>query len=452
MSQSFRIRKGADIRLKGESDLKLAQTPNIDVFAVKPPDFHGLVPKMVVKAGEMVKAGTTLFIDKYDARIKYASPVSGEVAEVVRGEKRRILEVRIKSDGQNQFESFTTVNPQTATREQVLTALLDAGIWPFIKQRPFSTVADPADQPKSIHVSCFDSNPLGPDLDFAMKDMMDEFAMGLEALKKLADGKPVNLGVREGSTAFSSFSGVNSISFSGPHPAGNVGVQIHKIDPINKGEVVWYVNPQDVANIGRLFSAGKVDLKKVIAVGGSHIKQPQYYAVPMGANLGAILKDQLSGDNDRVISGSVLSGTKIVADGYLGWGDQQITAIPEGDEPQFVLTNGWLGLGFDKFSLSRTFPTWLLPKSKKWDLNTNTNGEERAFVMTGQYEKVFPFDIYPVHLIKAIIVNDIDAMENLGIYEVAPEDFALCEYGCTSKIAVQSLVRQGLDTIKEECA
>lgn len=452
MSQSFRIRKGADIRLKGESSLKLAQTPNIDVFAVKPTDFHGLVPKMMVKTGEMVKAGTVLFTDKYDAKIKYASPVSGEIIDVVRGEKRRILEVRIKSDGKNESESFTTVNPQTASRDQVLTVLLDAGIWPFIKQRPFSTVANPNESPKSIHVSCFDSNPLAPDLDFAMKDVMDDFAMGLEVLKKLADGKPVNLGVRTGTTAFSGMGGVNTYSFSGPHPAGNVGVQIHHVDPINKGELVWYVNPQDVANIGRLFSTGKVDLKKTIAVGGSHIKEPQYYTVPMGANIAPILKDQLLGDNDRVISGNVLSGTKVEPDGFLGWDDSQITAIPEGNEAQFVLTNGWLGLGFDKFSLSRTFPTWILPKSKKWDLNTNTNGEERAFVMTGQYEKVFPFDIYPVHLLKAIIVNDIDAMENLGIYEVAPEDFALCEYGCTSKIAVQDLVRQGLDIIKEECA
>ncbi|MCB0761594.1 MAG: Na(+)-translocating NADH-quinone reductase subunit A [Flavobacteriales bacterium] len=450
MSQSFKIRKGVDIRLQGEAGKNINPTPSISEFAVKPPDFHGLTPKMLVKIGERVKAGSSLFIDKYNAKIKFASPVSGEVTDIVRGAKRRILEVRIKADSTQEYESFSSINPQTATREEVIEALLNAGMWPFVRQRPFSIVANPEDQPKSIHVSCFDSAPLATDIEFALKDEMDNFAVGIEALKKLANGKNVNLGVRAGSSAFNTIQGVNIAAFSGPHPAGNVGVQIHKIDPINKGESVWYVDAQDVANIGRMFSTGKVMLRKTIALAGSEMSNTGYCQITMGAHVASLVGSLPEGT--RLISGDVLTGTQIEANGYLGWYENMLTAIPEGTEPQFMLTKGWLGPGLDKFSVSRAFPTWLMPKSKKWNLNTNQNGEERAFVVTGQYEKVFPFDIYPVHLLKAIIVNDIDAMEKLGIYEVAPEDFALCEYACTSKIPVQSIVRKGLDVIKEECA
>lgn len=344
MSQSFKIRKGADIRLTGESAKNVAPTPSIDVFAVKPPDFHGLTPKMLVKVGENVKAGSTLFIDKYNAKIKFASPVSGEVTEIVRGAKRRILEVRVKADAQQQYESFSSVNPQTASREEVLEALLSAGLWPLVQQRPFSIVANPEDSPKAIHVSCFDSSPLAADVEFALKDEMDNFSAGIEALKKLANGKAVHLGVKAGSSAFSQISGVSTSSFSGPHPAGNVGVQIHKIDPINKGDVVWYVNPQDVANIGRFFSTGKVDLKKTIAIAGSEVKNPVYHTITMGASVKSIVADQVS-EGARVISGDVLSGTKIERDGFVGWFDSLVSAIPEGNDPQFLLTKGWMGPG-----------------------------------------------------------------------------------------------------------
>lgn len=449
MSRTYRISKGVDIRLQGESQKSRQELSSADVYAIKPTDFHGLVPKLLVKEGHQVKAGTALFEDKYNSALKFVSPVSGEIAEVVRGAKRRILEVRILPDGGNAYEDFSPVS-DSVNREELIQAMLDRGLWPFVMERPFSTVANPLATPKSIFVSGFDSAPLAPDPDFVMEGLESDFTNGMKALVKLANGKPVHLNIKEGSRFYKAQDGVTINTFKGPHPAGNVGVQIHKIDPINKGEIVWYVNPQDVANIGRVLSTGKVDLKRTFAVTGANASEQKYYNATIGTTVKPVTGS--TEDNSRYISGNVLTGSTIVADGFLGFYDSQVTIIPEGNEHQFVATTGWMGPGFDKFSLSRAFPTWILPKSKKWNLNTNTNGEERAYVVSGQYEKVFPFDILPVHLVKSIIVNDIDAMEKLGIYEVAPEDFALCEYGCTSKINVQEIVRDGLDLVKRECA
>ena len=449
MSQTYRIRKGVDIRLEGEAQKSLQNLGRSDVFAIKPPDFHGVTPKMVVKQGEAVKAGQAIFIDKYNDKVQFVSPVSGTLAEVVRGAKRRILEVRINADASDTYQEFGALNLDSASREDVLSAMLDNGLWPFVKQRPFDIVADYTEKPKAIFVSGFDSAPLAPDADFVMQGMEEDFAQGMKALVKLADGKPVHLSKAEGSSFYGSYNGVTVNTFKGPHPAGNVGVQIHKISPVNKGEVVWTVNPQDVANIGRSLASGKCQFVRTFALTGARAENAQYYRGTLGSSVKALTGS--AGVDVRVISGNVLTGEKIANDGFLGFYEQQVTMIGEGHEPQFFLTKGWLGPGFNKFSMSRTFPTWLMPKSKKWDLNTSLNGEERAFVMTGQYEKVFPFDIYPVQLIKSVIVNDIDSMEKLGIYEVAPEDFALCEYVCTSKIDVQDIIREGLDTIKREC-
>jgi Na+-transporting NADH:ubiquinone oxidoreductase subunit A len=449
MSRTYRISKGVNIRLQGESQKSRQELSSADVYAIKPPDFHGLVPKLSVKEGHQVKAGTVIFEDKYNNKVKFVSPVSGEIAEIVRGAKRRILEVRILPDGANSSEEISPVSDSTS-REELIQTMLDYGLWAFVIERPFSVIANPEAAPKAIFVSGFDSSPLAPDADYVMEGLENDFTAGMKALVKLADGKPVHLNAQEGSKFFKAQDGVTLNTFKGPHPAGNVGVQIHKIDPINKGEIVWHVNPQDVANIGRCLSTGKVDLRRTFAVTGANAADAKYYTATIGTTVKSATN--ATDENSRIISGNVLTGEKIAADGFLGYYDSQVTIIPEGNEHQFVATTGWMGPGLDKFSLSRTFPTWLLPKSKNWNLNTNTNGEERAYVMSGQYEKVFPFDILPVHLVKSIIVNDIDAMEKLGIYEVAPEDFALCEYGCTSKINVQALVRDGLDLIKRECA
>ncbi len=448
MSKSIRIRKGLDIRLAGEAEKVLVQTDPAKVVAIKPTDFHGLVPKVLVKPGDQVKAGTALFADKYNDRILFTSPVSGEVVDVVRGEKRKVLEVRVLADSQQQCEDFGAGDASGMNRETVIQKLLASGVWAALRQRPFDVVADPAQTPKHIFISCFDTNPLAPDQDFVVRNQGEDLQAGLDALAKLTSGK-VNLVVGGNTKAreFLDAKGVVRHTVSGPHPAGNVGVQIHHISPINKGEVVWTCGVQDVLMIGRLFRTGKLDASRVVAVTGSEAKQPKYYRSIIGAPVKDIIG--VPGEGVRIISGNVLTGDRVGAEGTLGYYHTQLTLIPEGDEPKFFITEGWASPGFDKFSASRSFPAWLMP-GKKFVMDSSQNGEERAFVMSGQYEQVFPFDIYPVHLLKSILANDIEQMEKLGLYEVAPEDFALCEFVCTSKINSQSIVRQGLDALKKE--
>jgi Na+-transporting NADH:ubiquinone oxidoreductase subunit A len=453
MSKSIKLRKGLDIRLLGEAKTVKTQIPLPKTVAVKPSDFHSMTPKMVVKEGESVKAGSILFHNKYEESVKYASPVSGTVKAIVRGAKRRIMEVLIESDGQQTFETGSAMNVADMSAEQVKETLLASGLWPFINQRPIDVVADPNNEPKAIFVSAFSSAPLAPDYNFLLEGKGDEFQIGLDALAKLTAGK-VHLTLSSNgspSDVFKNAKGVQINTISSKHPGGNVGTQIHHIDPINKGEFVWTVNAQDVAIIGKYFLTGNYDTTKVIALTGSEIKEPQYFEIIGGANVSDLLADKIATDNVRVISGNVLTGDKIEQDGYLGFYHNEVTVIPEGDRMKFVATEGWMAPGFKRFSNSRTFPTWILPKSKKFRLDTNTNGEERAFVVTGELERVFPFDILPMQLVKAAITDDIDGMENLGIYEVAPEDFALCEYVCTSKIDIQDKIRQGLDLIASEC-
>lgn len=452
MSKTVKLRKGLDIRLVGEANKVKSELVLPKTVSVKPTDFHGLVPKMVVKEGEAVKAGTILFYDKYNEPVKCASPISGKVSAIIRGEKRRIMEVVIEADSEIQYEEQAPKEVASLSSEEVKEAILNAGLWVAIKQRPLDVVANPANEPKAIFISAFDSSPLAPDFDYVLHGKSKEFQAGLDAMAKLTSGK-VHLNINgkaPADDAFKSAKGVQINTFHGKHPVGNVGTQIHHIDPVNKGEFVWTINPQDVMIIGRYFLTGKYDARKTIAVTGSEYKDPHYFEVIAGTNVSHLIDGQLLTDNVRVISGNVLTGDKIEKDGHLGYYHHQITVIPEGNDLKFVLTEGWLSPGFDKFSNSRLFPTFLTG-NKKFRLDTNTNGEERAFVVTGELEKVFPFDILPMHLVKAAITDDIDGMENLGIYEVAPEDFALCEYVCTTKIDIQDKIRKGLDLIAEEC-
>ena len=448
MSKSIRIRKGLDIRLKGDAEHVLVQTDPAKVVAIKPTDFHGLVPKVLVKPGDKVLAGSPLFADKYNERVRFTSPVSGEVADVVRGEKRKVLEVRVLADPQLRHENFGAADPAKLDRVAVLEKLLASGVFAFIRQRPFDVVANPEQQPKAIFVSAFDSAPLAPDLDFVVRNQGDDLQAGFDALARLTSGK-VHVGVSPNTAAPEVLKARNVVhhTFQGPHPAGNVGVQIHHVSPINKGEIVWTVALQDVLLIGRLFRTGHYDATRMVAVTGSEAKTPKYYRTVMGAPM----KDLVGTvpPSVRIISGNPLTGERVRNEDFLGAYHTQVALLPEGDAPKFFITDGWASPGFEIFSANRSFPTWLMP-GKKYRMDTNQNGEERAFVMSGQYEEVFPFDIYPVHLLKAILANDIEQMENLGLYEVAPEDFALCEFVCTSKINSQSIVREGLDALKKE--
>lgn len=446
MSKTVKIRRGADIKLQGVAEKSSVEAPFPSTFAIKPPDFHGLVPKLLLKEGADVKAGTPIFYDKSNERIKFVSPVSGEVAEVVRGAKRRILEVRILADKEQRVVDGSPVDIAGTDRARLIETLLDAGFWPFIKQRPYDIIADPTDQPKAIFISGFDSSPLGVDYHYLLEGREQEFQAGIEAMTKLTNGK-VHLGLRPGDTGFmSKAKGVQVNYFKGPHPAGNVGIQIHHIDPVSKGDKVWTLSPVAVAMIGRYLRTGKHDFSKRVALVGSEVNKPQYVNTWLGATIASITEGRLSDSDHRIISGNVLSGTQVNKEGYLGFYDQMVTVIPEGREPQFM---GWLAPNFHKFSLSHAYFSWLMP-NKRYKLNTNSNGEDRAFVMSGQYEDVLPMDIYPVHLIKSIMTNDIEKMEALGIYEVAPEDLALCEFACTSKMDVQKIIRQGIDTAIEE--
>ena len=445
------VKKGLDIKMKGVPNKIIAEGNLSKYFAIKPSDFSNLTPKLLVKEGDLVKCGSPVFCDKYNDVVIFVSPASGVVDQIIRGEKRRILAVTITSDGK-----FTQLNSKPKDfsklgREELKKDLLKSGLWPFLRMRPIDIIARPEDNPKSIFISSFDTNPLSPDYDFIMHNKSAEFSAGLEILSLLTDGV-VNLQIRKSSDeVFSKAKNVQTNFVKGPHPAGNVGVQMHKIDPINKGEVVWYINPQDVMILGRYSLTGAYDANKVISIGGENIDSPKYVKTISGSSIESILDDSIIKDNSRIISGNPLTGQKVEKDSFLGFYHHQLSILPEGDDYKFFLSEGWLSLGFNRFSASKSYPTWLLPKSKTYQFDTNLNGEERSFVVSGQYEKVFPFDIYPVQLIKSIITNDIEKMEYLGIYEVSPEDFALCEFVCTSKINVQSIVREGLDLVYKEC-
>ena len=446
MSKTVKIRKGANINLKGSAEKKTTEAALSETFAIKPTDFHGMVPKMLVKVGDEVTAGTPLFYDKSNDRIKFVSPVSGEVAEIVRGAKRRILEVRVLADKTQKLIEGSPIDISGMEAAQVCDVLMDGGLWPFIKRRPYDIIANPTEAPKSIFVSGFDSAPLGADIAYLLDGRETDFQNGINALAKMTAGKVHVNALVSDSSFISKTKNAQVNTFSGPHPAGTVGVQIHHIDPIAKGDVVWTVDPQAVAMIGRYLNTGKADFSKTIALVGSEVNDPQYLKVISGTNMKPILGGRIADGDTRIICGNVLSGLQVSADGYLGFFNNVVSVIPEGRDSQFI---GWIAPNFHKFSLSHSYFSWLMP-GKKYNLNTNTNGEGRAFVMSGQYEDVLPMDVYPVHLLKAIMTNDLDKMEGLGIYEVAPEDLALCEFACTSKTDVQSWVRKGLDMAMEE--
>jgi Na+-transporting NADH:ubiquinone oxidoreductase subunit A len=446
MSEVIKLRKGLDIRLKGSAETVLETLPVPATVALKPTDFPGLTPKLSVKPGYEVKAGDALFYDKYHPDVVYTAPFGGKIASINRGERRRILEVVIETDNGAGSVEFKKANPGSLSADEVKEQLLKSGLWPFIKRRPYGIVASPQEKPKAIFISTFDTAPLAPDYNFIVEGQLGTFQTGINALAKLTDGK-VFLGVNEKSV-FTNIKNAEIKQFSGPHPAGNVGIQIHHISPINKNEVAWTVNPQDVLFIGRLFETGKVDFTKIFALTGSEVEKPKYVQTILGAPASSLTNGRLKKVDykQRLISGNPLTGTRVKPQNYLGYYDSQVTVIPEGDEYELF---GWATPGVDKFSASKTFFSKLFPK-KEYEMNANLHGGERAFVLSDQYDKVLPMDILPVFLLKSCLADDIDKMEQLGIYEVVEEDFALCEYVCTSKIKVQDILRKGINTMIKE--
>jgi len=444
MANTIKIKKGLNINLLGEAKKEINKI-EAGNYAIKPTDFIGVFPKILVNEGDTVKAGTPLFFDKYHEKIIFTSPVSGTIEEICRGDKRVLEEIRIKADLKFESEDFGKSNIQNIDKQTIIEKLLKSGCWPMLRQRPYSIIANPDDEPKDIFISGFDSSPLAPCYSFILKNNIEAFQTGLDILKILG-GKNVKLGLPAGHTDFPKISNVDITYFDGPHPAGNVGIQIHKINPINKGDIIWYVNPQDLIIIGRLFATGKYDTSIIVPFTGSEVNNPSYYQTHKGASVKAFTQNNLKESNIRFISGNVLTGKTIRTDGYLGFYHNQFTAIPEGNYHEFF---GWALPGLKKFSFSKSFISFLTP-NRKYRLDTNFHGAERAYVMTGQYEKVLPMDIYPMQLIKACLAENIEMMEKLGIYEIDEEDFALIEVIDTSKTEIQDIIRKGLDLLRKE--
>ncbi|EJF36151.1 NADH:ubiquinone oxidoreductase, Na(+)-translocating, A subunit [Capnocytophaga sp. oral taxon 335 str. F0486] len=435
--------------MEGEADKTTQQLPLASLYGIKPNDFHGVIPKLLLREGNEVKAGEALFFSKSDERVLFPSPVSGTIKEIVRGERRKVLEIHIAPSQEQTFKDYGKKDVEEMQGEDIKAHLLSAGCWPFIKQRPYDVIANPDGKPKAIFVSACKTNPLAPDYDYVLKGKEQALQTALTALAKLTTGK-VHVSVFKDSSLspFRNLKGIVVHNVSGPHPAGNVSTQIAQISPINKGEVVWVVTPQDLVVIGELFLTGKVNLTRTVALTGSRIEKPHYVTALAGAQISGVVSNQVKDVvTTRIISGDVLTGTKVSETGFLGFYDDQITAIPEGNDYDLF---GWAKPVANKISLTRSLTfSWLNPK-KKYDLNTNTNGEQRAFVVTGMYEEVFPLDIYPMQLLKACLYKDLDELENLGAYEVAPEDFALTEFVCVSKQPHQQIIRDGLDLMMAE--
>lgn len=449
MANVIKLRKGLDINLKGIAAKELVSVKEPGIYSLVPDDFTGVKPKVVVKEGENVLAGGPLFVDKNHPEVKFVSPVSGVVTSVERGERRKVLNIIVKADENQQYVEFGKMNLAELNAEQVKEALMNAGLFAFFRQRPFDVVPDPTDAPQAIFVSAFDSAPLAPDFELALKGEETNFQTGLNALAKMAKTY-LSISVKQKSEALTQAKNVILTAFDGPHPAGNVGVQINHLAPIAKGNVVWTIGAEAVIFIGRLVNTGRVDLTRTVAVTGSEVLKPAYCKLKVGAQLTEVFKGNVTTDKDlRYISGNPLTGKKVTADGYLGAFHSQLTVIPEGDETHEML--GWIMPRFKEYSTSRSYFSWLLGK-KQYKIDARIKGGERHMIMSGEYDAVFPMDIYPEYLVKAIIAGDIDRMEALGIYEVAPEDFALCEFVCSSKVEVQRIVRAGLDMLRAEMA
>ena len=445
----IKIKKGIDIHLVGEAK-KEVRNYEPQLFALKPHDFIGVVPKMHVAEGDDVKVGTVLFHDKNNESVFFTSPASGKVKAIVRGEKRVILQVIVESDGKFETIDFGKADPSKLSRNEIVEKLVQSGTWTMLRQRPYSTIAKIQDEPKCIAVSMFDTAPLAPDNNFIVKDQMAAIKAGVEALAKLTKGMVyLNVNSSETQQALASLNfsakNVTITEFQGPHPAGNVSTQLNVLSPINKGETVWYTYAQNLIAIGNLFLNGVYDSSRVVAFTGSEVKEPMYYRTRIGADMSG-LYENIATENIRIISGNVLTGKKINGENFLGYYDSQVTVIPEGDHYQLF---GWLAPNFKKFTSTNTMGASLCKKSKKV-LDTNLNGGIRPLIMTGNFEKVFPFDIYPMQLIKACIIKDIDQMEELGIYEIDAEDFALCEVIDPSKTAIQQIVRESLEMLRKE--
>ena len=447
MANVIKLRKGLNINLKGKAETKRIQLKSNGQYALVPDDFEGVTPKVVVKEGDKVKAGDALFVNKQYPEVKFASPVSGTVREVARGERRKVLCIKVDADAQQEYVDYGKKDVTKMDGKAVVDALLEAGIFGYINQLPYAVSTNPARMPKAVFVSALRDMPLAADFEFEVKGQEGDFQTGLTALSKIAKTY-LGCGVH---SSFENYQDVEVTIFDGPCPAGNVGVQVNHLNPVNKGEVVWTVEPTTVLFIGRLFNTGKVNLTRTIALCGSEVNAPAYADMLVGEELATLLSNSYDADHHvRIINGNVLTGKPTTKEGFLGAHTSEITVIPEGDDADEFA--GWIMPRFRQFSVNRSYFSWLCGKKKKYALDARVKGGERHMIMSGEYDKVLPMDIYGEYLIKAIITGDIDRQEALGIYEVSPEDFALAEFVDSSKLELQRIVREGLNILRKENA
>ena len=451
MANVIRLRKGLDIHLQGKAEETKLNLKSNGHFALAPDDFEGVTPKVVVREGDVVKAGDALFVNKLYPEVRFASPVSGKVTAVERGERRKVLCVKVEADAEQQYVDFGKKDVTKMDGKAVVDALLEAGLFGYINQLPYAISTNPSVMPKAIFVSALRDKPLAGSFEFEVKGQVADFQTGLIALSKIAK---TYVGFGENSSLLSELSTFDNLEynvFKGKCPAGNVGVQVNNIDPVNKGEVVWTIgDPTVVLFIGRLLNTGKVNLTRTVALCGSEVKKPCYVDMLVGEELSTRLSNSYDADHSvRIINGNVLTGTISSKDGFLGAHSSEITVIPEGDDNNEML--GWIMPRFGQFSVNRSYFSWLFGK-KEYALDARVKGGERHMIMSGEYDKVLPMDIYGEYLIKAIIAGDIDKMEQLGIYEVSPEDFALAEFVDSSKLELQRIVREGLNNLRKENA
>ena len=451
INQIINLRKGLDIRLKGRAEEQKLQLKSNGKYALVPDDFEGVTPKVVVREGDHVKAGDALFVNKQFPEIRFASPVSGKVTAVERGERRKVLCVKVEADAQQEYADFGKKDVTKMDGQQVVNALLEAGLFGYINQLPYAVSTNPETKPKAIFVSALRDKPLACDFEYEVKGQEADFQTGLTALSKIAK---TYVGVGKASNLQSQISNLDNVEvnvFNGPCPAGNVGVQVNHIDPVNKGEVVWTIgDPTVVLFIGRLFNTGKVNLSRTVALCGSEVNKPVHVDMLVGEELSTLLSNSYDASHRvRIINGNVLTGRQTSKDGFLGAHSSEITVIPEGDDADEIL--GWIMPRFKQFSVNRSYFSWLCGK-KEFEADARVKGGERHMIMSGEYDKVLPMDIYGEYLIKAIITGDIDRQEQLGIYEVSPEDFALAEFVDSSKLELQRIVREGLNILRKENA
>ncbi len=449
MSNVIKLRKGLDVNLKGKAAKEEFRVRKPSEYALMPGDFVGMRPKVAVKEGDTVKVGDCLFVDKDHPEVRFVSPVSGRVAMVERGERRKVLSVRVEADAEQRYVDFGKRNVDVMSAREVREILLVSGLFGFFRQRPYDVTANPDDTPKAIFVSAFNSMPLAADFEYVLRGREADFQTGLRALAKMAK---TYLGVSTGQTApvLTAAKGVEITFFDGPAPAGNVGVQINHVAPVNKGEVVWTLGAEEVIFVGHLLNTGRLDFTRLVAFAGSEVKKPAYCKMTVGQRLDTLIEGNVTeGRTLRVINGNVMTGVKTSADGFLAAHATEVNVIPEGDDVHEMF--GWIMPRLNDYSSSRAYMSWLAPK-RQYALDARVKGSERHMIMSGEYDRVFPMDIYPEQLLKAVITGDIDRMEALGIYEVAPEDFALCEFVDSSKLEVQRIVREGLDMLRKEMA